>query len=126
MAAFTILNWREIALLVQAIRAELKLDTDGVYLERVVVPERTRFPGGYLKGEWGLKLHARKQDRWLVFSARARRPYLALYPARQIRNAAQATRSPFDLEVSRHLKDSRLLGIEAPPRERIVVIRLSS
>ncbi len=120
------LNWREIELLVAAIRAELRLETDGVFVERIVVPDRPRFPGGYVKGEWALKLRQRREDHWLVLSARPRRPYLALYPFKGIRNSQSATRSPFDLEVSRHLKDSRLLGIETPPRERIVLLRLSS
>jgi predicted ribosome quality control (RQC) complex YloA/Tae2 family protein len=114
------LNWREIELLAAAFRERLG---DGLYLERIVAPARPRFPERYLKAEWALKLRGKKQDHWLVFSVRPRRPYIALYPAKSIRLAPEATRSPFDLEVARRLKDSRLTGIEMPPRERIICLR---
>jgi predicted ribosome quality control (RQC) complex YloA/Tae2 family protein len=113
------LNWREIELLARAARESLG---DGLYLERVVAPSRPRFPAGYLKAEWALKLRGRKQEAWLTFSVRPRRPYLALYPAKAIRLAPEATRSPFDLEVATKLKDARLTEIETPPRERIVIL----
>src|SRR5262249_19155286 len=99
------LNWREIEILAAAIRDGLSAGTDRVYLERIFVPERARFPGTYLKAEWALKLSGRKRDHLLVLSARPRRPYLALYPGgKALKNSAQGTRSPFDLEASRRLK----------------------
>jgi predicted ribosome quality control (RQC) complex YloA/Tae2 family protein len=113
------MNWREIEVLVQRLRERLG---ESMYLERIIAPERPRFPAKYIKSEWALKLRGKRQEAWVVFSVRPRRPYLAFYPAKALRLAPEATRSPFDLEVSRHLKDSRLLSVETPPRERIILL----
>jgi predicted ribosome quality control (RQC) complex YloA/Tae2 family protein len=111
------MNWREIEVVVRAMREQLG---PGLYLERIIAPERPRFPARYLKAEWALKLRGKKSETCVVFSVRPRQPYLALYPSRAIRLAPEATRSPFDLEVVRHLKDTRLISVETLPRERIV------
>src|SRR6185295_7176376 len=116
------MNWREIEVLVRALRERLGVaPTSSVFLERIIAPERPRFPTRYLKAEWALKFRGKREEAFVVFSVRPRRPYLAIYPAKAVRLAPEATRSPFDLEVARHLKDSRLLEIETPPRERIVL-----
>ncbi len=39
------LNWKEISHLVDAIRPQI----DGMFVDRVVVPERPRFPEGFVR-----------------------------------------------------------------------------
>src|SRR4051812_3554753 len=112
------LNWREIALLVDRLKPEL----EGTFVDRLVVPERPRFPNGYLKGEWALRLTSRRQELVLLMSVRPRHPYLALAPGKGPKAAPEGTRSPFDLALSKHLKGARVVSVESLPRERVVVI----
>jgi predicted ribosome quality control (RQC) complex YloA/Tae2 family protein len=94
-------------------------------VERVIVPERRHFPEGYLKGEWILRLTGRKNEGVLLMSIRTRKPYLTWSPGKGAKASQQATRSPFDLTLSKHLKGAKLLKIEALPRERTAVLWFS-
>jgi predicted ribosome quality control (RQC) complex YloA/Tae2 family protein len=114
------LNWLEIARLVDQLRPAL--DGKNLFVDRLIVPERPRFPGGYVKGEWALRLASRRDERFLLFSIRPRHPYIALGDGKGPRHAPGATQSPFSLELGKHLKGSRLLAVEAVPRERVVAL----
>ncbi len=116
------LNWREIHHLVEQLRGEL----EGTFVDRFIVPERPRFAAGYLKGEWAIRLTSRRSEHALLFSIRARHPYLFAIPGKGPRAAPEGTRSPFDLAASKTLKGARLEKIEALPRERIIVLRFSA
>ncbi len=50
------LNWMELERLV----ARLRPEAEGLFAEQVLVPDRPRFPGGYIKGEWSIRLSGRK------------------------------------------------------------------
>src|SRR3954471_3601348 len=108
------LNWRELELLF----AELRPEIEGYFVDRIIVPERTEFPGGYLKGEWAIRMTSRKNERVLLMSIRPRHPYIALCDGKGPRAAASATRSPFDQAVAKHRRGPRLARAEAIPRER--------
>lgn len=112
------LNWKELSQLVPRIAAE----AEELFVEKIIVPERALFPSGYLKGEWVIRLQGRKRECNLLLSVRARHPYLALVPGKGPKAAAQGTRSPFDLALSKQLKGARIARIEALPRERVIVI----
>ncbi len=128
MAGPVPLNWKEISLLVESIR-EKALGPRGVesfvHVDRVVVPERSRFPEGSLKSDWVIRLTSRKKELSIGFSVRARNAYLLFYGDKGPKAATQATHSPFSLHLASHVKGIRLLDIEALPRERIVVFWFS-
>ncbi len=115
------LNWKETAALVDAIRPAL----EGLFVDRVVVPTRLEFAEGFVRGEWALRLTGRKSEATLMLSVRPRRPYLALGLGKGPRAAEQATHSPFSLGIAKELKGARILGIEALPQERILVLWLT-
>jgi predicted ribosome quality control (RQC) complex YloA/Tae2 family protein len=114
-------NWKEIALLSDAYRSEI----EGLFVDRIIVPERSRFPGGYLKGEWVIRLTGRQSEGTFLFSVRARYPYFAFMPGKGPRAAPLGTRSPFDLEVTKRLKGARLKSLETLPRERSLILWFS-
>ena len=116
------LNWKEAAALVDAIRSEI----EGLFVDRVIIPERPRFPEGYIRHEWVIRLSGRRAEAALFFSVRPRQPYLALCLGKGPKASTQATHSPFSLNLSKQLKGARVLGLEALPRERIVVLWLTS
>jgi predicted ribosome quality control (RQC) complex YloA/Tae2 family protein len=112
------LNWKEIAALADRIRPEI----EGLFIDRIIVPERPRFPGGYLKGEWAIRLTGRRNEGVFLFSVRTRHPYFHFISGKGPKAAANATRSPFDLELSKHLKGQRLTSFETLHRERTLVL----
>ena len=112
------LNWREIERLVSQLRPRIL----GQFVDRIIVPERARFPSGYLKGEWAMRLHSREADGVLLFSIRARHPYIAYLTGKGPKAATAGTRSPFDLAASKLLKGARLRSLDVLPRERTVVL----
>ncbi|MBY0470257.1 NFACT RNA binding domain-containing protein [bacterium] len=123
---FTALNWREIETLVTHLRSTLEMDSGRHYrVDRIVVPTRPRFPARYLKGEWLIRLRARQDDRALLISVRPRSTYFALLE-KNLEAAASATRSGFDLELNKHLKDAKLIDIEALPQERVVIFTFAT
>lgn len=112
------LNWKEIEVLAREIAPEL----EGLFVDRIIVPGRPRFPQGYLKGEWIIRFTGRKQERALLISTRPRHPYFALYPDKGPQTAQAATRSPFDLALSKYLKEVKLLKLWTLPKERVLVL----
>ena len=112
------LNWKELAILVDQIGPKV----EGLFVDRIVVPERARFPDGYLKGEWVIRLTGRKQECSLLMSLRARSPYLAWAEGKGFKASTKATRSPFDLNLNKNLKGTKLLKIQALHEERVVVL----
>lgn len=116
-----VLNWRELSVFTQICHEKV----EGLFLDRIIVPERPKFPAGYLKGEWVLRFTGRKKECSLLISVRPRRPYLALIESKGPRAASQATHSAFDLTLSKQLKGAKLLTLEALPRERTIVLRFS-
>jgi len=112
------LNWKEVAALTQSIGPEIQ----GLFVERVVIPERANFPEGYLRHEWVIRLSGRRAEAALFFSIRPRHPYLALCLNKGPKASVAATQSPFSLNLSKMLKGAKVLGLEALPRERILVL----
>src|SRR5690348_11820966 len=93
------LNWREIETLVEWVKPEV----EGMFIDRVIVPERPEFPEGYLKSEWAIRLTSRKQEATLIFSVRPRHPYLDWISGKGPRASSHATRSGFDLSLNKLL-----------------------
>jgi predicted ribosome quality control (RQC) complex YloA/Tae2 family protein len=112
------LNWREIALHVDRLRP----DIEGMFVDRIIVPERAYFPGGYIKGEWAIRLTSRRTEQVLLFSIRPRHPYFVLCEGKGPKAAQQATHSPFSLALSKHLKGAKLISLEALKKERMIVL----
>lgn len=116
------LNWKEAAALIDLLKPQI----EGLFVDRIVVPERPRFPDGYVRSEWVIRLTGRRSESALFFSVRPRHPYLALCEGKGPKAATQATHSPFTLGLNKHLKGARVLSLEALPRERIVVLWLTA
>lgn len=115
------LNWKELAAAVHALNAQV----EGLFVDKIIVPERPRFSDGYLKGEWCIRLSGRKTEKALLVGVRPRFPYLALYQDKSPRAAPTGTRSAFDLALGKHVQGARIEKVEALPRERTVLIRLA-
>jgi len=110
-------NWKEVAALVEKIAPEIH----DLFVDRIIVPARPEFPNGYLKGEWIIRFTGRKAERSLLVSTRARHPYIGLYAAKGPQAAAEATKSPFDQALSKHLKGLKLVACTTLPKERCVL-----
>lgn len=114
------LNWREL----QVLATDLGRRAEGRFVDRIFVPARPEMPSGYVKSEWAIRLTSRNDEVTLIFSVRPQRAYLATSAARTTAVAGHATRSPFDLAISKHLKGARLLEVQPLKRERVVVLWL--
>lgn len=112
------LNWREIEKMAALAHSELA----GQHVEQWVVPERGRFPQGFLKGEWLIRTSGRRKDGVFLFSVRPRHPYFAYRDGKGPRAAQTGTRSPFDLAVSKQIKGRRIHSLEALKRERMIIL----
>ena len=116
-----LLNWKEISFLVE----KLKPEVEGSFVERLIIPERKQLPCGYFKGEWGIRLTAKKADSFILLSVQPRKPYLAWSLGKGPKASTQASHSAFDLTLSKHLKGSKLIAMEALKEERIVTLWFS-
>ncbi|MBC7692072.1 MAG: DUF814 domain-containing protein [Methylotenera sp.] len=126
------LNWREISALVELFRSQgpggSGAASSALFVDRVVIPERSRFPKGYLKGEWALRLSSRKSEQVFLFSVRPNKTYFAFLDpkrAKALKNSPKATHSVFDLALSKYVRGSKFLSFEALPRERVIVLWFS-
>lgn len=115
------LNWKELEHLVAKTSSEI----EGMFVERVIVPERKSYPEGYLKGEWVIRLTGKKKEAFLLLSLRPRQPYFAWSEGKSPTASIQATRSPFDLTISKALKGARVLECSTLPRDRTVILWFS-
>jgi len=113
-----VLNWREMKMAGDLFRNEAV----GLYVDRIVIPERARHPEGYLKGEWVLRLTGRRAEACLLVGVRPRQPYVALIRGKGPKAAGRATRSPFDLVISKHLKGLKLTAVETLSGERVLLL----
>jgi len=121
-SSFSVLNWKELDNYCRTLQHQCS----NLYIDRIFIPERSQFPDGFLKNEWALKLASRDRNWNLVVSVRPQRPSITLLGEKQIRNYSQASRSPFDLALSKLIRGSKLLEIAPLPRERTVVLRISA
>ena len=94
---------------------------EGLFVEKLIVPERKHFPEVFIKGEWFIRLSGRRADGGILFSVRARHPYLAWVSGKGPKASPQATHAVFDLNLSKYLKGARIQKVEAIPRERVCV-----
>lgn len=117
-----ILNWKEVERLAKAVGPEI----EGLFVDRVVIAERPHFAEGYVRHEWVIRLTGRRVEAALFLSVRPRQPYFALCLSKGPRASATATHSPFSLSLSKQLKGAKVLGLEALPRERILVLWLTA
>lgn len=113
------LNWKEIELHAQLLAPII----EGARIDKVLVPHRPEFSEGFLKNEWILRL---SNARYLWLSLRNSQPFLALGEGAGPRPSPKATRSAFDLQLSRHLEGGKILSLEAISKERIIEIRITS
>ncbi len=112
------LNWREIAKLAEWIHPEIT----GMFVDRIIVPERREFPEGYLKSEWAIRVTSRGREAVFVFSVRPGKPGLDWIPGKGPRASTHASRSGFDLSLNKLLSGRKVIGLEAIPRERSLVL----
>lgn len=112
------LNWREIKLLAEWIQPKIV----GMFVDRVIVPERAEFPEGYLKGEWSLRLTSRGKEAAFLFSVRAKRPGIDWLDSKGPRASNHATRSGFDLGLTKAFAGRKVLDFQAIDRERSAVL----
>jgi predicted ribosome quality control (RQC) complex YloA/Tae2 family protein len=112
------LNWREIHELANRLAPEL----EGLFVDRIIVPTRPRYPSHYIKGEWVIRFTGFQGEKALLFSARPRHPYFALIPGKGPAAENSATHSPFDLALNKQLKGLKLIKVWALEKERVLVL----
>ncbi|MGK5089740.1 NFACT RNA binding domain-containing protein [Bdellovibrionota bacterium FG-2] len=111
------LNWKEIAHLALTTLPKVR----GQFVDRVFVPARPRHPQGFIKSEWVLRLSSCE----LFISVRPQTAFFALAPLKTFKPARDASRSAFDLALSKHLAGSKLLDLRALDQERMVIFTFS-
>ena len=116
------LNWKELEILVSRLRPEV----EGAFLDRIIIPQRPKFPQGYLKNEYILRLTSRERECALLLSFRNRLPYLGVYSGRGPKAAETATRAAFDLAATKVIRGARLERLEAYERERTIALWFSA
>lgn len=112
------LNWREIAIIAEWIAPKIT----GMFIDRIVVPERPEFPDGFLKHEWSIRLTARSGEAALIFGVRPNQPTLEWIPRKGPKAASGATRSGFDLSLNKTLSGRKVSGFTAVERERTMIL----
>ncbi|OFY99532.1 MAG: hypothetical protein A2070_15075 [Bdellovibrionales bacterium GWC1_52_8] len=110
-----VLNWRELALLI----SKMAPLATGLFVEKLIVPERKYFPAEFIKGEWFLRLSGKRTEGGVLFSVRARHPYVAWVPGKGPKASARATHSVFDLSLSKYLRGVKIQSVEVIERERV-------
>ena len=119
---YPFLNWRELDRFCALVGPKI----EGSYIERVIVPDRSRFPLGFLKGEWALRIESKKEAHVLLCSVRAQRPSLHYLAGKGPRAAPEGTHSPFDLALSKQIRGARILSFSPLPRERMAILWLTA
>jgi hypothetical protein len=121
-APFPFLNWKELERFCALISPQIT----GAFIDRVIVPDRPKFPLGFLKGEWALRIDGKKGAHVLLCSVRPQKPSITHLSGKGPQAAPEGTRSPFDLALSKQIRGARILGLESLPRERMAVLWVSS
>ena len=116
------LNQLEIA----KIADELHPALEGLFIDRLLVPERPRFKSQFLKGEWALRITGKRDAGLLLLSVRPQHVYVSYLSEKNIKSAQAGTRSPFDLAAGKFLKGGRIRAVKSWPHERILCIEIDS
>jgi predicted ribosome quality control (RQC) complex YloA/Tae2 family protein len=119
--SFPQLNWRELERINAALR-DADPEYVGGFVDRVIVPERTRTVQGFQKNEWVIRFSGRGGDRWMGFGIRVRHCHLVAGTGKGPKASERATRSGFDLALNKQLRGRRCLAIESLPRERAATL----
>ncbi len=117
------LNWKEIQFLCKELTPLLA----GRTIEKLIIPQRNWLAPSthtFNKNEWAIRLS--NNSGTLLFGFRQNFPYFAYTQASKIQSHTQATRSPFDLAVSKHIDGNRIQKLEAFDQERIFALWLES
>lgn len=112
------LNWRELENLV----SELTHGISGLFVDRVVIPQRPEFKDGFIKQEWAIRLTNSKQEFLFLFSVRPQHPYFIFTKGKGPKAAEHATRSGFDLLLHKELSGQRVTGVHLFKNERSFAI----
>ena len=115
------LNWREVEVLAQTVRT--LLDDTRLSVDRVVVPQISKFPSGYVKSLYVIRLSGRKEDWAFWISLRKQCTWFALEKGRGPPAAPGAPLSAYAQLVSRRLQGRKLTGVETPKQERAAIFR---
>lgn len=107
------------------VQEELHLNSETWHLDRLIVPFRPEVRAGFLKDDLWIRIASRKSEAGLWISLRPQKLAFSLIRGKGPAAHASAPKSPFDQFTSKTLKGSRLLGIEALPKERILKLRFS-
>ena len=114
------LNWREI----EHLATELEREIKGLFIEKVIVPHRPNFKGGFIKQEWGMRLTGTKKECAFLFSVRPQHPYFMLLNHKGPKASEQATRSGFDLLLHKELSGKKITQIKTIQNERSFEIHI--
>lgn len=102
------------ALTLAAIRDELERSIVGGRVQRVLLTGPLTI---------GLEVYAQHRPWYLLCSAAPEAARVCLTQARPVRDAASL--SPFLLLLRKYVRDGRLVGVDQPPYERILIIRVA-
>ncbi len=109
------LNYAECAALANLIRPAVV----GLPVEKVIVVQRNFAEGGFFKNEWAIRLGGARGRMHLIFSVRSQNPYL--YAVESVSVSPQATRSGFEMAMSKALTGAVLQDLRAIPSERFLL-----
>lgn len=98
----------------------------GCRVSRLFVPETNVHPESFFKKEWVLELNSQTSGLQLYFSLRSQASGMVPYPVKYFKPSQKASRSGFDLSISKALEGSRVTDIRVMPGERTVVLEFKT
>ncbi|MBI2712786.1 MAG: DUF814 domain-containing protein [Bdellovibrio sp.] len=113
------LNWKEIEVLAKQLRTKI----EGSFVDRVIVPERKNTLDGFLKSEWAIRFTSKTSESTVLFSLKPRQTYVTWVEGKGPVASTKATRSSFDLALSKYLRGAKLSQVETLPEDRVLVFK---
>jgi predicted ribosome quality control (RQC) complex YloA/Tae2 family protein len=118
---FPLLSFRELERYIASERG-----LEGFRVERVFAPEAPSHPDRYFKKEWVLELNSPNAGAQIYFSVRSQQCGVVILPRKTLKPSKVATKSVFDLSLSKKVEGLRIDRLSTLPNERLVRIQFSN
>lgn len=115
------LSFKELHRLIALLRPHLL----GARCDRVFVPEAKGHPEGFLKKEWVISLYGNGKSQQLILSLRPQRCGMVWTDRELLAPAKRASRSGFDLSLSKSVVGAKLTKVETAINDRVVILEFT-
>jgi len=116
------LNHLEVAALTRRVFERI----EGGTIERLFIPSRPAFPGGFIRGEFVLQIRSQRYSVQLLWvQMRPQHAIFWLSTGQKMKVAPDSTQSVFHQFLNRELSGSRIRGMRSLPNDRVVEFQFS-